>query len=294
MKSRNGWRRVSRALPCPVCQKRDWCLLSADGNAVICARTESPKRCGEAGWLHRLRDNPWQPARRVVRSVSVAPVSLQRDMGPLAAEYRGAINYDRLQTLSRSLGLSASSLSALGIGWSAHHHGWTFPMVDPDRNILGIRLRLPDGRKLAVKGSREGLFVPASSVTDARLLVAEGPTDTAALLDMGFGGVVGRPSCTGGAKLLITLVRRHRLPEVVIVADADEPGRCGANNLASVLVAYVPSVRIITPPAGLHDARDWLRAGGARHDVEEAIGAAVVRRLVIRGGCIRTERGRTR
>ena len=53
-------RRVSAAHPCPVCKKPDWCLDSPNGTAAICARVESGKRCGDAGWLHR-RSDPTPP-----------------------------------------------------------------------------------------------------------------------------------------------------------------------------------------------------------------------------------------
>jgi hypothetical protein len=99
---------------------------------------------------------------------------------------------------------------------------------------------------------------------------------------MGFRGVAGRPSCTGGSRLLVELVRRRPPSEVVIVADGDEPGRRGADDLASVLLAYAPAVRAIAPPEGVKDARAWLRAGGTRQDVEAAIRAAPVRRLTVR------------
>jgi hypothetical protein len=55
--------------------------------------------------------------------------------------------------------------------------------------------------------------------------------------------------------LLVALVRRRLPPEVVVVADDDEAGRRGADNLASVLVAYAPAVRVIAPPEGVKDAR---------------------------------------
>ena len=52
-------KRVTKSEPCPICTKSDWCLYAEDGSAAICARTEqgSTKRCGDAGWLHILRDN---------------------------------------------------------------------------------------------------------------------------------------------------------------------------------------------------------------------------------------------
>jgi DNA primase len=48
------WRRTTPTYRCPICRHSGWCLVSADGTAAICPRTESPKRCGDAGWLHRL------------------------------------------------------------------------------------------------------------------------------------------------------------------------------------------------------------------------------------------------
>ena len=50
------WLRVSKRNPCPVCGKPDWCLISQDGKAAICARIESDNPVGNmsAGWLHKL------------------------------------------------------------------------------------------------------------------------------------------------------------------------------------------------------------------------------------------------
>jgi DNA primase len=164
-------------------------------------------------------------------------------------------------------------------------------MTDTAGNVLGIRLRRPSGFKFAVKGGRDGLFSPSTAQDGAvPLHICEGVTDTAAMLDMGFPNAVGRPSCTGGIKLLAEYVGQRRPSEVVIVSDGDEPGRRGADQLAGVLAAYTPAIRVITPPGGIKDAREWLRAGGSRQDVERAIGAAPVRRLSIRTR--RVENGR--
>jgi len=60
---RQNWLRVSRERPCLVCQKPDWCLVSADGSAAICARVQSNTKAGDAGWLHRFdgKSLPTQP-----------------------------------------------------------------------------------------------------------------------------------------------------------------------------------------------------------------------------------------
>jgi hypothetical protein len=260
-------------------------VVSADGAVALCQRVESTKRCGEAGWLHRLREDPWQPACRVVRRkvILTTPDAPRAGLTQLAARFRAAVDADHLQRLALALGLSVDSLNRLAIGWSSDHEAWSFPMTDPGGNVRGIRVRRPNGFKFSVTGGKEGLFLPAGTEADSSLLlVCEGPTDAAALLEMGFANVVGRPSCTGGNKLLVDLVRKGRPPEVVVVSDGDEPGRRGADNLASVLVAYVPAVRVIAPPAGVKDARDWFRAGATREAAEEAIAAAPARRLTVR------------
>ena len=50
------WVKVNRRNPCTVCGKPDWCLISQDGKAAICARIESNKPAGNkgAGWTHTL------------------------------------------------------------------------------------------------------------------------------------------------------------------------------------------------------------------------------------------------
>ncbi len=116
------------------------------------------------------------------------------------------------------------------------------------------------------------------------MLICEGPTDTAALLDLDL-NVIGRPSCTGGVELLINLVCDWKPEEVAIIADADAPGQRGARYLASRLVGYVHGgVWIVTPPKGAKDAREWARlmqSSGisletARLEIQEAIGASPV------------------
>jgi hypothetical protein len=134
--------------------------------------------------------------------------SPQADLAEMAAQYRSAVNPRALETLAHSLGLSVESLIALKIGWSAHHRAWSFPMTDAAGAVLGIRLRRANGFKFAVQGGHEGLFIPATirNTDNGTLFICEGPTDTAAFLDMGFNPVIGRPSCNGGVKLLVDLV----------------------------------------------------------------------------------------
>jgi hypothetical protein len=290
MTSHEAWRRVSKDNPCPICKKPDWCAVATNGTVALCQRVESAKRCGEAGWLHRLQDRPWYPTHRILRAVTLLPAnSPGHDLERLAAQYRAAVDARRLFQLARSLRLSVEALTALGIGWSSDHGAWSFPMSDARGNVLGIRLRRSNGFKFSVKGGREGLFIPrrvgqgrsGSVPGGTSLVICEGATDAAALLDMGLDNVVGRPSCTGGVKLLVELVRLRQRPEVVIIADNDAPGRRGAENLASILAKYGPAVRVVQPPDGIKDARAWKQAGANREELESAITIAPARRAVI-------------
>ena len=292
--TRGAWQRVSKRRPCPVCGRPDWCLYTGDPDAptaAICQRIESPKRCGEAGCLHRLRDDPLRPARATRRVSVPIGTGLPVDLGQTAKAWAGIVHPYALQALGDELGLSSHNLRRLGVGWSLAHRAWSFPMSDATGNVLGIRLRLPNGRKLAVKGGREGVFLPEGLTSHhpdplpkgegtKPLLIAEGPTDTAALLDFGF-SAVGRPSCTGGTRHLVNFLHQLTVPEVVIVADGDAPGQAGAERLAATLAPYCPTVKVITPPTPYKDARAWKQAGGTAADLLALIDLAPVRKLAI-------------
>ena len=278
--------RVSKRRPCPVCEKPDWCLYAGDEtdpSTVICARVESEKRCGEAGWLHRLRDDDdeWRFRRRSVTTKPKAAMGQrQTDVAKLADVMAVTTPLELLERLADSLGLTVGSLRRLRVGWSTRYRAWCFPMHDAAGQVTGIRLRYPDGRKLSVRGGRESLFVPADLKPAGRLFIAEGPTDTAALTDMGF-PAVGRPSCMGGVKHVVELVERLNVNEVVIVADDDAPGQRGANSLASVLRVYVPMVKVVSPPAGNKDVRAWKAAGATAGDIELVIASTPAKRLAV-------------
>lgn len=280
------WNRVSKRRPCPVCGKPDWCLYTGDDDrpaAAICARVESEKQCGEGGWLHLLRSDgpPWPKWQRTIH---VAEKSLQPPSTLVAIrseffEVLESTTPAKLAELAGALGVSLDSLQRLETAWLPKRKVWGFPMKDSGGRIVGVRLRLSSGKKLSIKGGREGLFLPIDLAAGGRLLVCEGPTDTAALLGLGF-SAVGRPSCTGGVTHIVGLAGRLQPAEIVIVADADGPGQRGAGGLASALLAYAPTVRVITPPA--KDARAWVQTGATAADVNALISATPAKTLKIR------------
>ncbi len=266
--------RVSKKRPCPLCGRPDWCLISEDGAIGICPRTEAGaiRRCGEAGWLHRLE--PSSDSNNCPRRHILALHGTRASLEEYAV--RAAAHADGIAVggLASVLGVSVESLRRLGVGWDGR--AWIFPMRDHAGRVVGIRRRFPDGTKRALRGSRSGLFIPRDLEAVGTLVVAEGETDCAALLSLGFNSV-GRPGCQGGVGYLAKLTHGRN---VGIVRDRDEPGLSGAQRLASVLACYCPTVRIIVPHA--KDAREWIAGGATRSDVMAAIDSAPVFRLRIK------------
>lgn len=268
----DDYRRLHRHERCVICDHTGWCMTSRDDppSKAICARVESGRRWGDAGWVHRLRDDGWRPQGRLrSRTINVGKEPDGSTFEALALEYGKSLEPESLDQFAKQLGVTAASLERLGVGWTGSC--WSFPMRSADGSIRGIRLRRPNGRKFAVKGGREGLFIPRGLAGTGPLLLPEGPTDTAAALDLGF-DAVGRPSCSTGHRLARAFVRLHRPAQIAVVADGDAPGQAGAATLARSLAAYCRDVRVITPPA--KDLREWLRSGATPKDVQQAMEAA--------------------
>lgn len=258
-----SWLRVTKSEPCVVCEKTDWCAYTEDGELALCMRAESNKPHHKGGWIHRLKERSPHPAIR--RQTKPQPKTPSVDVMRLALEFRAGAPLD---TLSKQLGLSVASLDRLWAGWDGR--AWAFPMRDGQDRVIGIRRRFPDGKKFTLKGTCNGLFIPDDVLAaDDDLFICEGPTDTGALLDLGF-NAIGRPSCSSGADMLKVVLRRKRR-DVVIVSDNDEPkrrpdgsiyypGQDGAKKLAEDLKGFAHSIRVIKPLKH-KDIRQWLIAG---------------------------------
>ena len=181
--------------------------------------------------------------------------------------------------LAKQLGLHPKSLRQLQVGWCASRCAYTWPMRDGSGTIIGIRLRDPNtGAKRSVQGSAAGLFYDpdryANIESGARVWIAEGASDTAALLSVGL-DAVGIPSAKSGGDQLLELGRRILPSEIVIVADGDSAGIESARLLRSELV-IVAGVRTIQPPNGVKDAREWINRGANRDELEREASAAEV------------------
>lgn len=256
--------RVTKQQPCPVCKKPDWCRVFADGWAE-CMRVQSDKPAKSGGWMHRQGLLPPGPRRYVPPPPKPAVPSLNATK--LMREWLATTSPAALEEFAGSLGVSPASLTAVGAAWAAPHSAWAFPMCDSYGNVVGIRLRNERG-KFAVRGSRQGLFL-ASVPAQKTLFVCEGPTDTAAAVDLGL-FVVGRPNCCCGGLEIRVFARRHQCSRVVVISDNDKPGLDGARKVGGEL--KLPFA-IYVPPA--KDIREFVRLGGTRVMIENTLNNTV-------------------
>lgn len=263
-----NWQRVTKKDKCPVCGHDSWCIYTE--GVAICMRVESkrPKdfASGEKGWLHRI--NECSPLSRHTTYKEPSNPTPTIDCRKLLSGWDRPEHAQQIQALAHALGVSCGSLTALSCCWAREHRAWAFPMKDAYENVVGIRLRAINGDKFAVRGSHTGLFIPMVKHTNT-VMVLEGPSDTAAALDLGY-YAVGKPSATGGALQLKQFVIRRRIRRVVIVCDNDEVGIRGGRTLTEMLT--VPCALVVLP---CKDVRSFLNLGGSRQMLEARINQSV-------------------
>lgn len=255
----SNWIRVSKRQICPICGKPDWCGISKDGTTVHCMRYESNRPTRAGGWIHKLNE-PLQ-AKPAYRVKPRKPSTV--NFATMAKFCTEKLDVKELDDFAKHLGVSMASLIKLHVGRNAQ--GFTFPMFSATSEIIGMRVRSERG-KWAVTGSRNGIFWPMDvDRDDTQLLICEGPTDCAALIDMSY-KVIGRPSCNSGVDIIKDFLRFSRR-DVVIMSDKDEPkkrpdgteyrpGQEGSHNLAKAIHNRCKSVKIVKPPHH-KDIRQW-------------------------------------
>jgi hypothetical protein len=251
-----NFRRVSKASPCPQCGKPDWCTVGDYG--VVCMRVQSAKPVKNGGWFH-----PFD----AVGGRAVAPPPRRQppaiNATALHRAWLGATTAEALAAFAATLGLSAAAVAAVGAAWAPPHVAWAFPMSDGYGNVVGIRLRSERG-KFAVRGSRQGIFL-AAVAAQKTVFVCEGPTDTAAAVELGL-FAVGRPNCCCGGLDIRAYARRHKCARAIIVSDNDKPGLDGARKAGGELkLPYA----VYVPPA--KDLREFVRLGGTRAMIENTL-----------------------
>ncbi len=257
------WMRVGDVgLKCPICLKPDWCLLHYQGKKVLCSRVKSNVKLS-CGWIHKIYENGLTvKSKKLGRKRS----NMCINWNSLAKLYfRKSYRRKEMVDLSEQLGIPVGSLRSIWrMGWDGE--AYTIPCYDGFGEMNGIMRRFPDARKIWVSRSRNGLFIPKLKSWQGNLFVAEGWSDTAALVEMGF-RAIGRASCQAGTPYIKTLLGHHTaIRQVTIVADNDKVGITGAHELAKALYGTV-DIAVTEVPAKWGDFRSWFQAGASIGDV---------------------------
>jgi hypothetical protein len=272
------WTRVTRAEPCGICEKPDWCTRG--GKGWCCMRVESPKMLRNGGWYHPFDATATaHPLPPPPRRLKVSPPAPAPDFGAIMEGYWAANREpgeaaDQLREEAERLGVSVRALQWLGAAWAPDRRALAIPMYDAtDYNghrPVGVRFRTPAGKKFAIPGSTSGIFYPYGAMHTlspfARLYFCEGPTDTAAALDMGC-FAVGRPACRGAETFIASVLEQLAPDEVVIITDNDSAGLQGTRDL----LRHIRTRKKILVPPG-KDLRRFRQDGGTRELLEVLLG----------------------
>lgn len=271
------WRRVTKNNPCPICERPDWCIVSPDRGAAICARIESDDRRGGAGWLHKLNGPPpknhHRSSGRQNGSSAGPKAKPPGDWTAEANSYYGRPEAtEKRQELSEELGISAESLQRLHVGWDGQ--AWTIPERNTTGEIVGLSRRFRDGSKRMAPASKRGLTYQCDwSSADGPVVIVEGASDTVAGMDLGL-PVIGRPSNSGGAEMLAELLADWPAERRIIVmgeydpkSDGTWPGKLGAKSVARKLADRLKRpLQWALPPDGTKDLRAWRSRHGTDRD----------------------------
>jgi 5S rRNA maturation endonuclease (ribonuclease M5) len=259
------WIRASKSNPCGACGKFDWCCY-LPGKGWLCMRVESKHPAkNQNGWMHF--DDKVDRVGVARKRVEVAPRPTIDAEGVMAQAINNSLQSMEV-ALSKGLGVDLDCLYRIGFSWYKTYSAFAFAMKNGDGKIVGIRLRDMNGRKWAVTGSQQGIFWPHSNKGTIGY-IAEGPTDTAAVLSMGL-PAIGRPSCNACIPHTLAAIAREKWKRVVILTDNDDPGIKGAMALQAEL--NIPSI-ILVPPA--KDIREFYVNGGTRELLESIVSQLV-------------------
>jgi hypothetical protein len=212
---------------------------------------------------------PFPPAnfkKTLPENPAIDPEQLAR----LFVQYRQYPDKRVYHKLGEKLGINPAILHRFYVGFDGK--AYTFPMFGLGGEIVGIRLRTIDGKKYALKGGRNGLFVPCCVYNPGYpLIVTEGESDALAAFQMGF-QVVGLPGKGQCKEILAGWMTEHGFTKAVLIADNDDVGQTGAKDLAKYLAFEQGfEIRMIQPPKPHKDFRDWFNAGAKRSEVLDRI-----------------------
>jgi hypothetical protein len=133
--------------------------------------------------------------------------------------------------------------------------------------------RKPDGKggwDWSVQGVRDVLYRLPEMLAEKSLLICEGEKDCEAARAL---GIVATCNSGGAGKWREEYSEGLRGKQIIIIADADDPGRKHAQQVAASLTGKVESLKLLELP-GSKDLSEWVGRGGTRPALLELIASA--------------------
>ncbi len=263
----NSWREVTRADPCPICGRPDWCRSNSSG-AVECHRVVDEsvgdyRRVGTTGnarfAVYRrpggdADDEPRpRPLRRAHRSPEDAAAALAVELGGVVATiYWWSPTFCRVRVALPDGGKTFRPLTKGRLGWTCRAPDRPHPLYRVAELPPNGPVYVVEGEKAADAGWSIGLPCTTSG----------GCTSAP---DGDWGPLTGR--------------------EAVVLPDNDDPGRQYARAVVEALRRLAPpaTVRVIElpglPPSGdlhdfVNDLRDGQDAEAVRAEIQSLCAAA--------------------
>ena len=260
--SSSGKRRFTPSNPCPVCggddhdprgkDRRCFGFASADGEWVRCTREQyagqAPYDEGSTAWIHKMHGacncgvthNPAQNTHETGKSSHDGAQSSQKRRLLVAYNYMNADGDLLFQAVRwEPKGFSQRHPDNAG-GWI-----WNLDGITP------VLYHLPE--LLAAD--------PAETVW-----IVEGEKDVETLRKA---GLVATCNAMGAGKWRSSYNQYLKGRQVVIIPDADAPGKKHANDVAWHLNGIAKSVRVVMLPEGWKDVSDYLAARGTVEKLHE-------------------------
>lgn len=279
------WIRVRRSMPCPVCEKPNWCSVSADGSVAICMRVQGDRSSKSGGWIHRLGSGKVAIADYLVQTAKKTDANRlsPKEVSELALSmYSHSKAEAKRAEVASALGVYIWALDRLKVGYGKDRRGEfaSFPSRNEHGHVVGITRRYADGTKMTYPGtSNSGVFYDDKWCdNDGPLFIVEGGSDVAACVSECV-CAIGRPSNIGGAEIIAKMIRAASWRrEVIVVGERDSkpekrgvangcpkncigcpqcyPGLYGAKTVAIQLTKAGIDALVRLPPVGSKDVRD--------------------------------------
>ena len=252
-----NYNRCSQRMPCPVCERVKFCLVSDNGSLCICTKIISQKEYKSYhGWLHALGDTQYLSPKKVIKTKD-----FNHDPEYICMLYK-KLNfiYPRYHLADR-WNVTPKSLLDLGVGYSDEIY--YLPMRNAINEIIGLQRIYPSDEKRTVKHSQLGIFKSIHFNPKEPVYIQDGCSDTAAMLSRGYNSL-GRAS-ESSCKSILRKLLKH-CPQINIVPDNDLGGTGFryAYKLAAYLYRSSCEINIMFN-RDFKDIRNWINSGTFSH-----------------------------